>query len=193
LTKGAEGEKTNMKAHDAKALHRKLNELLALPAETEWLEFKQASRSFHFDKLGQYFSALSNEARLKKQKAGWLIFGVQNHPRKIAGTDFRRNRADLDNLKKEIADQTSSRLTFIEIHGKRGHPLKGRSREKTPLPPKKIHLFFACPLTFAPAQPRFIVTFFAPVISFSSVSSQPKLIRTSHPSGSRQLCFKRNA
>jgi len=37
---------------------------------------------------------------------------------------------------------------------------------------KKTHLFFACPLTFAPAQPRFIVTFFTPVISFSSVSSQ---------------------
>lgn len=105
-----------MKAHDAQALYRKLSEMLALPAETEWLEFKQASRSFHFDKLGQYFSALSNEARLKKQEAGWLIFGVQNHPRKIVGSDFRRNRADLDNLKKEIADQTSSRLTFIEIH-----------------------------------------------------------------------------
>ena len=109
-------EKTNMKAYDAQALHQKLSELLALPAETEWLEFKQAFRSFHFDKLGQYFSALSNEARLKRQEAGWLIFGVQNHPRKIVGSDFRHNRANLDNLKKEIADQTSNRLTFIEIH-----------------------------------------------------------------------------
>ena len=105
-----------MKAYDAPALHRKLNELLALPAETEWLEFKQAARSFHFDKLGQYFSALSNEARLKKKEAGWLIFGVQNNPRKIVGSDFRRSRADLDSLKKEIADQTSKRLTFMEIH-----------------------------------------------------------------------------
>ena len=105
-----------MKAHDAQALHRKLSELLALPAETEWLEFKKAARSFHFDKLGQYFSALSNEARLKRQEAGWLVLGVQDHPRKIVGSDFRRNRANLDNLKKEIADQTSNRLTFIEIH-----------------------------------------------------------------------------
>ena len=70
----------------------------------------------YFDKLGQYFSALSNEARLKRQEAGWLILGVQNNPRKIVGSDFRRNRANLDNLKKEIADQTSNRLTFIEIH-----------------------------------------------------------------------------
>ena len=51
-----------MKAHDAQVLYQKLSELLALPAETEWLEFKKAARSFHFDKLGQYFSALSNEA-----------------------------------------------------------------------------------------------------------------------------------
>ncbi|MFV9646302.1 MAG: GNAT family N-acetyltransferase [Desulfobacterales bacterium] len=50
---------------------------------------------------------------------------------------------------------------FIALKArKRGHPLKGLSREKTDLPPKKIYLFFACPLTFAPAQPRFIVTFF---------------------------------
>jgi ATP-dependent DNA helicase RecG len=105
-----------LKAYDSQSLQRKLSELLALPAEIEWVEFKQASRSFHFDKLGQYFSALSNEARLKKQEAGWLIFGVQNHPRKIVGSNFRRYRADLDNLKKEIADQTSNRLTFAEIH-----------------------------------------------------------------------------
>ena len=41
----------------------------------------------------------------------------------------------------------------------RGHQLKDLSREKTALPPKNTP-FFACPLTFVPAQPRFIVTFF---------------------------------
>ena len=30
-----------MKAHDAQALYRKLSEMLALPAETEWLEFEK--------------------------------------------------------------------------------------------------------------------------------------------------------
>jgi ATP-dependent DNA helicase RecG len=46
-------------------LQKTLNELLALPAETEWVEFKQAGRNFDFDDLGKYFSALSNEANLK--------------------------------------------------------------------------------------------------------------------------------
>ena len=38
----------------------KLDHLLSLPHETEWLEWKQAKRNFHFDELGKYFSALSN-------------------------------------------------------------------------------------------------------------------------------------
>ena len=47
------------------ALKERLDELMALPAETEWVEFKAARTSFHFDDLGRYFSALSNEANLK--------------------------------------------------------------------------------------------------------------------------------
>lgn len=48
-------------------LRKLLDELRRLPAETEWLEFKQASAGFDFNKLGKYFSALSNEANLKKK------------------------------------------------------------------------------------------------------------------------------
>lgn len=94
----------------------KLDFLLSQPSETEWLEFKKASHSYSFDKLGKYFSALSNEARLKSQEAGWLIFGVQDKSHKVVGTRFRPNRSDLDSLKKEIANKTSNLLTFVEIH-----------------------------------------------------------------------------
>lgn len=97
-------------------MRAKLEYLLSLPAETEWLEFKQAARNYPFEKLGRYFSALSNEARLKQQAGGWLVFGVQDKTHKITGTRFRPNRQDLDSLKKEIADKTSNHLTFLEIH-----------------------------------------------------------------------------
>lgn len=43
----------------------KLNDLLQLASENEVVEFKTAKSSFHFDELGKYFSALSNEANLK--------------------------------------------------------------------------------------------------------------------------------
>jgi hypothetical protein len=44
--------------------------------------------------------------------------------------------------------------------GEMGSPIKGPVKRKNTSPYKKTHLFFACLLTFAPAQPRFIVTFF---------------------------------
>ena len=52
-------------------LEAKLNAFRSLPEETECFEFKRAEKDFDFNKLGKYFSALSNEANLKgKMKAG---------------------------------------------------------------------------------------------------------------------------
>ncbi|MDD5090724.1 MAG: putative DNA binding domain-containing protein [Candidatus Wallbacteria bacterium] len=93
-----------------------LDHLLTLPAETEVFEFKEAKNNFDFTKLGEYFSALANEANLKKIDHAWLIFGVKDKGRGIVGSSFRKNRADLDNLKGEIANRTTNRITFIEIH-----------------------------------------------------------------------------
>ena len=93
-----------------------LNELRALPAETECLEFKEAKNTFHFSEIGKYFSALSNETNLKNKNCGWLIFGIEDKSRKIVNTRFRPNRIDLDSLKSEIANKTTTRITFIEIY-----------------------------------------------------------------------------
>lgn len=98
-------------------LQKKLDELLLLPAETEWVEFKEAKTTFDPEKLGEYFSALSNEANLKGRSCGWLILGVTDKlPRKIVGTKYKSDRPSLDALKKQIADHTSGNLTFEEIH-----------------------------------------------------------------------------
>ena len=47
---------------------------------------------------------------------GWLVFGVKDKPKQIVGSNYRTNRPHLDSLKEEIANQTSNRLTFEEIH-----------------------------------------------------------------------------
>jgi ATP-dependent DNA helicase RecG len=94
----------------------KLDELLKLPAETEWVEFKEAKNTFHFNELGQYFSALSNEANLKNQTFSWLVFGIEDKSRTFVNSQFRLNRKDLDSLKEEIANQTNNRMTFDEIY-----------------------------------------------------------------------------
>lgn len=92
-----------------------LRTLLELPAENEVVEFKEAKNGYDFTKLGRYFSALSNEANLKRQPAAWLVFGV-NSNHQVVGSNFRIQRKDLDGLKEEIANKTSNRITFIEIH-----------------------------------------------------------------------------
>ncbi|MBU3850411.1 MAG: putative DNA binding domain-containing protein [Candidatus Treponema excrementipullorum] len=97
-------------------IEKKLDELIASQFETEVTEFKEAKNSFSFDELGQYFSALSNEANLHNKNCAWLIFGIEDKKHKIVGTKYRNNDKELNSLKEEIARQTSENLTFIEIY-----------------------------------------------------------------------------
>ena len=62
--------------------------------ENEVIEFKEAEKDYDRDKIGRYFSALSNEANLRGLQHGWLVFGVNNKERKIVGTEYR-NSTDL--------------------------------------------------------------------------------------------------
>jgi len=78
-------------------LNKILSDAIALPAETEIVEFKEAKESYDFGKIGKYFSALSNEANLKGKSCAWLIFGVNEH-HVVIGSRYRINRKDLDSL-----------------------------------------------------------------------------------------------
>jgi len=94
-----------------------LYDLMNLPTETEWVEFKEAQTTFDFEQIGRYVSALSNEANLNDKPEGWLIFGVTDKtPRKIVGTHFYETPPGLEKLKRKISYQTNHQLTFISIH-----------------------------------------------------------------------------
>lgn len=82
--------------------------------ENEVIEFKEANNDYDLNKIGQYFSALSNEANLKGLQYGWLVFGVRNKTREIVGSDYRNSRG-LDTLKHEIAQNTTGNISFIDI------------------------------------------------------------------------------
>jgi ATP-dependent DNA helicase RecG len=90
-----------------------LNRLLTATVETEVLEFKEAKNTYSKDKLGQYFSALGNEANLRGRSCAYLLFGVRND-RTVVGTSI--SDAQLNEFKKEMADHTSPRLSFLEVH-----------------------------------------------------------------------------
>ena len=90
-------------------------EKLIVNWENEIVEFKEANKEYEKDKIGQYFSAISNEANLKGIQFGWLIFGVKNKDRKIIGSNYR-NTKGLDTLKQEIAINTTGGISFVEIY-----------------------------------------------------------------------------
>jgi len=92
----------------------KLKQLLK-HSETEVLEFKEAKNNYDFNKLGKYFSALSNEANLLGKKEAWIVFGVKDN-KTIVGTNYRKDNDSLHSLKNEIANKTANRITFKEIY-----------------------------------------------------------------------------
>ena len=83
--------------------------------EYELVEFKEANNDYDKNKIGQYFSAISNEANLKEQQYGWLIFGVRNRDRKIVGSNYR-DTGGLDHLKHEISVGTTGNISCVEIY-----------------------------------------------------------------------------
>lgn len=91
-----------------------LNHLIA-NWEDEVVEFKEASNDLSQDKIGQYFSAISNEANLKGFQFGWLVFGVRNKDKAILGSDYRDAKG-LEKLKQEIAENATGGISFIEIY-----------------------------------------------------------------------------
>ncbi len=93
-----------------------LGRLRSMEYENEVVEFKEAKNQYDFRKLGKYFSALSNEANLRKSREAWLIFGVSDKERALVDSRFRLNSKNLHHLKREIADKNSNRISFKEIY-----------------------------------------------------------------------------
>ncbi len=86
--------------------------------EYETVEFKEAKSNFDTDKIGRYFSALSNEANLKQQQYGWLVFGVseKDKTKHVVGTAYKQGEQSLlEKFKYEISRDTTNGMTFYEI------------------------------------------------------------------------------
>ncbi|HCJ51416.1 MAG TPA: transcriptional regulator [Gallionella sp.] len=84
--------------------------------ENEVVEFKRAENDYDTNKIGEYFSALSNEANLRNVERAWLVFGVDNKTRSVVGSDYRQDHERLHSLKMQIAAETEPSITFRDIH-----------------------------------------------------------------------------
>ncbi|MBQ1408592.1 MAG: putative DNA binding domain-containing protein [Bacteroidales bacterium] len=94
--------------------YRHIFDTLLTQTEDEVVEFKTAESQFDRDKIGRYFSALSNEANLRDRDFAWIVLGVSND-KKLIGTSFLNSDVAIQGLKHEIAINTTGNLTFREI------------------------------------------------------------------------------
>lgn len=74
-------------------LDKLVRELMALPSETQWVEFKH--NNYDPKMIGQDISALANGAALQDKDYAYFVWGIDNDSHEIVGT-----RYNLQNLKK---------------------------------------------------------------------------------------------
>ena len=115
-----------------------IDRLRALPAETEWFEFKRS----HCEpqQLGQYLSALANSACLANQPRGYLVFGIDDATHAVVGTRFdpyaTKGKGNQDLLPwlaagvhpntgfdPHIVEHPDGRVVLFEIGPARGEPV----------------------------------------------------------------------
>ena len=93
-----------------------LNGLIAT-WENEVIEFKRGKKEFSQSEIGQYFSALSNEANLRHADFAWLVFGVDDKTKKVVGTDYKNGDSErIQAVANQILQNISPKITFRNIY-----------------------------------------------------------------------------
>lgn len=89
-----------------------VRELVKLPSETEWVEFKCNNKDPQ--QIGEYISALSNSATLCERPKGYLVWGIQNETHDIEGTTFsyQTSKKGNEELEAWLARMCSPRINF---------------------------------------------------------------------------------
>jgi predicted HTH transcriptional regulator len=106
--------------HSRDQLLHLIPEFTALPAETEWLEFKIDNTDPKM--IGERISALANSARIVGRDFGYLIWGIEDEVHKIVGTTFDPETARKGNesLQSWLAHMINPEVHFefetVQVH-----------------------------------------------------------------------------
>ena len=76
-----------------------IDELRALPHESEWVEFKVDNTNPQG--IGEYISALANSACIENKEFGYLVFGIENERHQAVGTNFKPRSEKIGNQELE--------------------------------------------------------------------------------------------
>lgn len=100
-----------------------VRELIALPAETEWLELKHNNGDPQ--QIGEYLSALSNAAAACGKAFAYLLWGIDNESHVVLGTSFDPLATKIGNeeleswLLRQLAPKIDFRFHTVELEAGR--------------------------------------------------------------------------
>ena len=95
LHKSKGGEQVKFFGYDKNASNVEYYEILEDLMERwehEIVELKEAKGGYDADKIGCYFSEISNEANLRNQQYDWLVFGISEKDKikHVVGTAYKK-------------------------------------------------------------------------------------------------------
>jgi predicted HTH transcriptional regulator len=99
-----------------------IRELVKLPTETEWVEFKV--NNYSPEVIGRTISALANAATYCYKNHAYLVFGVDDKTHEIVGTTFdyrtyKKGNEEIQNwLRQKLSDNVSFEFASEVIDGK---------------------------------------------------------------------------
>ncbi|MCD8196266.1 MAG: ATP-binding protein, partial [Lachnospiraceae bacterium] len=101
-----------MSARTEEYLRSVVRELVKLPAEVEWVEFKCSNKDP--ERIAKYISGLSNSATLCERPNAYIIWGVADDTHKIVGTDFeyRKMRKGNEELEAWLVRMINPKINF---------------------------------------------------------------------------------
>lgn len=112
-----------------------LRELLMLPNETEWIEFKHNNSDP--ETIGEYISALSNAAALIGKLSAFMVWGVEDKTHNVIGTSFKpfSQKKDQEDLENWLLRHLTPRInfSFYEIEIDEKNIVIGRRHSRTEL------------------------------------------------------------
>jgi len=99
-----------------------INDLVARPAETSWIEFKKNNADPNM--IGVRCSALSNAARIDDQNCAYMLWGVDNDTHSVVGTAFNPDTVKVGNQEFQLwlaqHLQPSIAFTFTTVEHPQG-------------------------------------------------------------------------
>ena len=96
--------------------------LRAMPLETEWLEFKE--NNSNPQEIGEYISALSNSAAILQREKAYFLWGIDDKTHEIVGTKFspKQEKKGNQELENWLLGLLKPRIDFefIEVDTEKG-------------------------------------------------------------------------